>query len=784
MISLQAQHAFKNIIEVGAQDEIGFDLQESSDKSFLVAGYYTVVANSQWNSGLFRVDSIGALLGQTNYGSNGDNGTFNFKKTADGGYVLCGYTNAGGTTYKILVIKLDASMNFQWEKVLNVTPYELDWSTPGNLYDLIEARDGNIIAAGFDNISLTEKSGYIAKLNVANGDTIWVRRFIKSGYTYSFSSVTQSPDGGYVATGIANSTTTANNNVLILKFNEDGNFTGEKIIGGTTVNQIGKKIIATQNGYVIAGKRNGNGWEAMLMKTDLSGDNAVSKIYGDGNADWDDIFSLDSTNDWGYVISGYAGNGNEKIGYCVKTDSNLTKVWSKKYSNSNTTILYSVINTTDGGYALCGYTNTGVRWDLILIKTDAAGNETANNFPVPVVTAPSTAAPSTPVQFTTNVNYGTSPFSYKWTGEGGFSSTLQNPTHTFTNGGTFRYTFEVTDANGAKGLFAGQIIISSCSIPTVTAIVDSSYCNINNGAITIAVSGGISPYSFSWSNGAVSKDLTDLGAGTYSVSVTGNDGCVSVLSNTVPNNTGPSITATVNNASCGVNNGTITLAVAGSISPYTFSWSNGAITQNLVDLGAGTFTVSVTGNDGCMATLAKAVSKTQNPIISILTQSNPTTNGGTDGAIDISVVSGVQPYQYNWSNGQLAQDIDSLIAGTYTVTVTDSKGCTVVAQYTLTEPVSMNENKNAVFSDVIVIPNPFRNSVHFYFDKSETTGKINVEIFSLTGKKLYAKNLEKGSDNLKIDFTETISAGTYFYKINGEGGMGSRKQVWGKLVKF
>ena len=99
-------------------------------------------------------------------------------------------------------------------------------------------------------------------------------------------------------------------------------------------------------------------------------------------------------------------------------------------------------------------------------------------------------------------------------------------------------------------------------------------------------------------------------------------------------------------------------------------------------------------------------------------------------------------------------------------------------------PVSMNENKNAVFSDVIVIPNPFRNSVHFYFDKSETTGKINVEIFSLTGKKLYAKNLEKGSDNLKIDFTETISAGTYFYKINGEGGMGSRKQVWGKLVKF
>ena len=73
MISLQAQHAFKNIIEVGAQDEIGFDLQESSDKSFLVAGYYTVVANSQWNSGLFRVDSIGALLGQTNYGSNGIN---------------------------------------------------------------------------------------------------------------------------------------------------------------------------------------------------------------------------------------------------------------------------------------------------------------------------------------------------------------------------------------------------------------------------------------------------------------------------------------------------------------------------------------------------------------------------------------------------------------------------------------------------------------------------------------------------------------------------------------
>jgi hypothetical protein len=130
------------------------------------------------------------------------------------------------------------------------------------------------------------------------------------------------------------------------------------------------------------------------------------------------------------------------------------------------------------------------------------------------------------------------------------------------------------------------------------------------------------------------------------------------------------------NVNCnGFATGTINANPVGGQGPYTYLWSNGQTTQTVNGLIAGTYTVVVTDNLGCTVSGSATITQPAAPILLQETHVNVLCFGNNTGSIDVTVSGGTLPYTYLWSNGATTQDLSNLIAGTYSITVTDANGC-------------------------------------------------------------------------------------------------------------
>src|SRR6185436_5228406 len=188
-------------------------------------------------------------------------------------------------------------------------------------------------------------------------------------------------------------------------------------------------------------------------------------------------------------------------------------------------------------------------------------------------------------------------------------------------------------------------------------------CNGNtDGSIDLTPTGGTSPYTYNWSNGETTEDLSGLGAGTYSVTLTDANSCTataSVILTEPEPLTAPTVSSTFNggnNIGCNGNtDGSIDLTPTGGASPYTYNWNNGETTEDVSGLGAGTYTVTLTDANGCTATttviLTEPAPLTPPTVSSTFNGGNNIScNGNTDGSIDLTPTGGASPYTYLWSN--------------------------------------------------------------------------------------------------------------------------------------
>ena len=146
------------------------------------------------------------------------------------------------------------------------------------------------------------------------------------------------------------------------------------------------------------------------------------------------------------------------------------------------------------------------------------------------------------------------------------------------------------------------------------------------------------------------QDISGLVAGTYSVVITDNNGCTLTVSATLTEPSALALSHTQTNVSCnGTNDGAIDLTVSGGVAPYAYSWSDGSTTQDLTALVAGTYSITVTDNNGCTATLNITITE-PNALVVALVPTNVTCNSGADGAIDLTVSGGTAPYSYVWDD--------------------------------------------------------------------------------------------------------------------------------------
>ena len=247
------------------------------------------------------------------------------------------------------------------------------------------------------------------------------------------------------------------------------------------------------------------------------------------------------------------------------------------------------------------------------------------------------------------------------------------------------YTVTVTGANGCTATASATVGQTGAAPIPVLSSTTPAACGQATGSINLTVTGGATPYIFMWSNNITTEDLFNLTANTYTVTVTGANGCTATAS-AIIGQTGavpiPVITSTTP-AACGQMNGSINLSVTGGASPYVFLWNNGTTTEDLSNLAANMYTVTVTGANGCSATETVNVGQTGAAPIPTITSNTPAACGQATGSINLSVSGGSAPYTFLWSNIATTEDLSNLSTNTYTVTVTGANGCSATTTVTV-----------------------------------------------------------------------------------------------------
>jgi len=276
---------------------------------------------------------------------------------------------------------------------------------------------------------------------------------------------------------------------------------------------------------------------------------------------------------------------------------------------------------------------------------------------------------------------GTPGYSYSWSGRGVTTQTI-----TGLPAGT--YTAIVTDANGCRA----TTIVTITQPPVLTTTVSTTQLTCNNsgnGAASANVTGGTAPYTYSWSAGGSGSSTSGLTAGNYSLTVTDANGCQVNRNFTITQPGVLNAVITLTNVSCnGTNTGSAIATPSGGTAPYTYSWSNGSTTNTATNLFAGSYTLLLTDSRGCQRTFTLTI--TQPTALNITLTSIPVKcKFGSDGTATVNVSGGVAPYTYSWSNSGTAATATGLTAGSYNVTVTDSRGCIINGNVVVTEPVQI-----------------------------------------------------------------------------------------------
>ena len=262
------------------------------------------------------------------------------------------------------------------------------------------------------------------------------------------------------------------------------------------------------------------------------------------------------------------------------------------------------------------------------------------------------------------------PFTFLWAGPGGYVSTEQNPADLPAPG---QYAVTVTNAYGCAVTL--EAVVPECdAVPEPMIEAGATCTGAANGSVSISMPGGNAGYAFVWGGGETESNLSGLSAGSLSVTITNAAGCTREEEITIPEENSLMLTAEIFGVCFQQSEGGIDLSVNGGQAPYTFQWNNVSAQEDLGPVSAGVYQVTVTDATGCTALSSFTVPQHTPPDILGQVQLSSCANNA-DGSIQINITNGTAPFEYEWNNGALTEDLSNLTGGIYILTVTDDNGC-------------------------------------------------------------------------------------------------------------
>jgi len=400
--------------------------------------------------------------------------------------------------------------------------------------------------------------------------------------------------------------------------------------------------------------------------------------------------------------------------------------------------------TTVGTYVVGSATSIAVDLTNIVISNENCGNMNGGITGI-----------------TTTGGFGT--ITYSWNGSASTDEDLANIA-------AGSYTLVATDALGCS-TSTGPHVISNVSGPSIDisglSITDES-CTLSNGDISgITASGGTAPLTYSWNgNTTLSADTADLAAGSYTLIVSDGGGCTNqtgphaVIDNTAPLLDTSSLVVT--NETCGSTNGVITgIEAIGGNAPLSYSWNgNSTLTSDTSLLGSGSYTLTVTDAFGCVVNSNSITIQNLglNVETTTLTIVNDACTQGSGSLTGITVSGGTPDYTFEW-NGTISLTADTvgLLAGVYTLTITDNVGCIFTTNpYTIIDNSGPTIDSSAI--DII----------------DETCSSVNGSIIGITssgGLPPYSYTWN-GNNSITEDLTG-LSGGNYTLIVTDGNGCSS-----------
>jgi hypothetical protein len=278
---------------------------------------------------------------------------------------------------------------------------------------------------------------------------------------------------------------------------------------------------------------------------------------------------------------------------------------------------------------------------------------------------------------------GTAPYNYNWST--GANTTSVTGVALFSN-----LYLTLTDAHGCTAFSNSNFILQPPLLEVQLSSTSVSCVGFSNGAIAATPAGGSAPYQYLWSTGATTSSISNLPAGSYSVTIKDAHQCqVTQSINVSQPSAAVSANVTTTAVSCfGGSNGSVTIVAQGGVGPYQYTWSNGSTAFQSSGLTAGGYTWAINDHNGCTLT-GQAIITQPSPLFVQVNTTNVLCFGDATGSATAIPTGGTPPYQYLWSNGVVLGANAGLTTQILTITITDARGCTAPGTATISEPLQL-----------------------------------------------------------------------------------------------
>lgn len=338
----------------GAELDCIYAVVQTSDGGCVFSGVTRSFGAGQEDIWLIKTDASGNQLWERTFGGTGSDIAYSLQNTADGGFVVVGFTTSfGAGSRDVWLIETDGEGNINWQKTYGA----LQWDEGRSV---LQTPDGGYVIAGFTSSFGVDGTDVWLFKTDDQGEIKWSSFFGGPGLEAALS-VVQAQDGGYVLTGYTTSFGAGNEDVWLIKTDSVGQMEWNRTFGGF-YQDYGRSVTATADGgYIIAGYTYsyipGSSW-AWLIKTDISGNMTWDRFFGGDNGARAN--SVRQTPEGGYIVCGStssSGAGSSDL-WLVRTDVSGALQWDLNFGGTDWDEGHSVCTATDGGFFAAGSTRS------------------------------------------------------------------------------------------------------------------------------------------------------------------------------------------------------------------------------------------------------------------------------------------------------------------------------------------------------------------------------------------------------------------------------------------